>query len=486
MFTKRIAWPALACLVILSLLLSACGGGAAPTQAPAAQPTQPPAAPPTVAPTMAPAAGAADAGVGAGEATARAAGLTILADAYAGKYKGQKVTMTGPFTSDDEVKFNNSMKAFKDATGIDIQYSGSKEFEAQVTAMVQSGAPPDIIDFPQPGLMATFAKQGKVVAADKLVPMAWLKQNYIQSWLDIPMVTGPDGNPMLGGIVQRFNGKDIVFYPKAQFDKAGYKIPTTWDEMMALTDQIAQDGDTAWCIGIGSGAATGWPATDWMEALMLRTQPPQKYDDWVAGKLKFDSPEIRNVISIMDKIWKNPKYVYGGTASIVSTQFSDAPTPMFQTPPKCWLHKQGNFITSFFPKTAKYGVDYDLFYLPPIDPSLGRPFEVAGDIMAAFNDKPATAAVMQLFSTGAGVKGWMAAGGALAPQKDSKLDWYGDPTERKVAELAAGATVVRFDASDAMPGAVGAGSEWKGMTDYYSGAADLDTVLKEIDASWPK
>jgi len=106
--------------------------------------------------------------------------------------------------------------------------------------------------------------------------------------------------------------------------------------------------------------------------------------------------------------------------------------------------------------------------------------------MAAFNDKPATAAVMQLFSTGAGVKGWMAAGGALAPQKDSKLDWYGDPTERKVAELASGATVVRFDASDAMPGAVGSGSEWKGMTDYYSGAANLDTVLKEIDASWPK
>jgi alpha-glucoside transport system substrate-binding protein len=342
------------------------------------------------------------------------------------------------------------------------------------------------VDFPQPGLMATFAKQGKVVAADKLVPMSWLKQNHIQSWLDIPMVTGPDGNPMLGGIVQRFNGKDIVFYPKAQFDKAGYKIPTTWDEMMALTDQIAKDGDTAWCIGIGSGAATGWPATDWMEALMLRTQPVQKYDDWVAGKLKFDSPEIRNIISIMDKIWKNPKYVYGSTASIVSTQFSDAPAPMFQNPPKCWLHKQGNFITSFFPKTAKYGTDYDLFYLPPIDPSLGKPFEVAGDIMTAFNDKPATAAVMQLFSTGAGVKGWMAAGGALAPQKDSKLDWYGDPTERKVAELASQATVVRFDASDAMPGAVGAGSEWKGMTDYYSGAADLDTVLKQIDASWPK
>ena len=478
MFTKRIVWPALACLVVVSLVLSACGGGAAPTQAPAAQPT--------AAPTKAPAAAPSDAGIGGNEAGARSKGLTFLADAYAGKYKGQKVTMTGPFVTDDEVKFNNSMKPFEDATGIDIQYSGSKEFEASITAQIQGGAPPDIIDFPQPGLAGTFAKQGKVAAADKLIPAAWLKENYKQSWLDMAMKPGPDGNPMMIGVWQRFNGKDLVWYPKVAFDKAGYKIPTTWDELMALTDQIAKDGDTAWCIGIGSGAATGWPATDWMEAVMLRTTSLDNYDKWVAGTLKFDSPEIRNVIGVIDKIWMNDKYVYGGKAAIVSTQFSDAPAPMFQTPPKCWLHKQGNFITSFFPKTAKGLVDYDFFYLPPIDPKYGKPFEVAGDLMTATNDKPATAAVMQLFSTGAGVKGWLAAGGALGPQNDVSLDWYGDPVEKKIAQIAKDATAVRFDASDLMPGAVGSGSEWKGMTDYYSGAANLDTVLKAIDASWPK
>ena len=48
------------------------------------------------------------------------------------------------------------------------------------------------------------------------------------------------------------------------------------------------------------------------------------------------------------------------------------------------------------------------------------------------------------------------------------------------------ATSFRFDGSDMMPGEVGAGSFWTGMTDYVSGSADLDTVLQEIDASWPK
>ncbi|HEX9118115.1 MAG TPA: ABC transporter substrate-binding protein [Anaerolineae bacterium] len=504
--------------VVLATVLAACGGApaatpapaapaAAPTTAPAAAPTTAPAAAPTTAPAAAPttapaaaattapaaaattapaAAGASDSGVGGSEATARAAGLTALADAYAGKYKGQTVTMYGPFTAADETKFNNSMKDFSSKTGITIQYVGTKEFEASVSAQVLGGAPPNIIDFPQPGLAATFAKQGKVIAADKLVPTDWLKKNYAQSWLDMAMQPGQDGKPMMAGVWHRFNAKDEVWYPKAAFDKAGYKIPTTWDELMALTDQIAKDGDTAWCIGIGSGAATGWPATDWMETILLRTAPVSDYDNWVAGKLKFDSPQIRNVVSIMDKIWKNDKYVYGGKAAIVSTQFGDAPAPMFQNPPKCWLHKQGNFITSFFPQGVKPGVDYDFFYLPPIDSKYGKPYEVAGDYMVAFSDKPAVQAVYQLVTTGAGVKGWLAAGGALGPQNDVSLDWYGDPIEKKIAGLVRQSTVVRFDGSDMMPGAVGSGTFWKGMTDYYSGAASLDKVLPEIDASWPK
>ena len=119
-------------------------------------------------------------------------------------------------------------------------------------------------------------------------------------------------------------------------------------------------------------------------------------------------------------------------------------------------------------------------------PQYGKPFLVAGDIISLFNDRPEVRAVMQFFSTGAGVKGWLAAGGALSPHKDTQLEWYGNDIERGVAKLVNEATSVRFDASDLMPGEVGSGSEWKGFTDYFSGAKDLDTVLKEIDASWPK
>ena len=62
--------------------------------------------------------------------------------------------------------------------------------------------------------------------------------------------------------------------PKAEFDAAGYEIPETWDDLLALSDQIVADGGIPWCIGIESATATGWPATDWIEDIMLRTTSP--------------------------------------------------------------------------------------------------------------------------------------------------------------------------------------------------------------------
>jgi alpha-glucoside transport system substrate-binding protein len=408
-----------------------------------------------------------------------------LAAAFQGKYKGTIVTMTGPFTAQDTVKFNESIADFQQKTGITIQYAGTKEFEASIRIQIEGNDAPDIADFPQPGLLATFAAQGKVLDAGKIVNPDWLKQNYSQAWLDLSQMKNKDGSMFTAGIWARANGKDIIYYPKKAFDAAGYKVPTTWDELMALSNQIVSDGDTPWCIGIESGAATGWPATDWMEMLMLRTTTPENYDKWVAGTLKFDSPEVRKAISYMTPIWTNDKMVYGGIKSMASTNFGDAPKPMFDNPPKCWLHKQGNFISSFFPSNLVAGVDYDIFYAPPIDPSLGKPFEVAGDIYAAFNDRPEVRAVLQYFTMGESLKTWIEANGAIGPMKDASLDWYQDPVMKKIAQYIQDATAVRFDASDLMPGAVGAGSFWKEMTSWVSGSETIDQALKNIDASWP-
>ena len=410
-----------------------------------------------------------------------------LTDALAGKFKGTVVTAFGAFADADEVKFNENVKAFEELTGIDIQYESSKQFEATIATRVDAGNTPDIVDFPQPGLMGNFAKAGKLIDLGSFMSADYLKGQYLQSWLDMATKPGLEGKSAMVGVWERVNVKSLVWYPKKAFDEAGYKTPATWEEMIALQDQIVADGDTPWCIGIESGAATGWAATDWIEEMMLRTASLEDYDRWTTGKLKFASPEVKRAAEQVGAVWLNDKLVYGGAKAIVSTSFGDAPTPMFVEPPKCWLHKQGNFITSFFPKDRdlKPGVDYDFFYLPGIDPAYGKPALVGGDIWSMFNDRPEVRAVMTWFTRGEHLKTWLASGGTISPHKDAQLEWYGNDIDRGVAKILADATSVRFDGSDLMPGEVGAGTFWKEMTAWVSGSEDLDTALSNIDASWP-
>jgi alpha-glucoside transport system substrate-binding protein len=254
--------------------------------------------------------------------------------------------------------------------------------------------------------------------------------------------------------------------------------------MTELMDEIVADGDTPWCIGIQSGVATGWPATDWMEEIMLRTTSLENYDRWTSGELPFTDPIVKNAAQRMADIWFNEDYVYGGRQQIVSTDFGASTAPMFEDPPRCWMHKQGNFITSFFPEDAEAGVDYDFFYLPSIDEQYGKPVLFAGDLMSAFNDRPEVRAVMQYWTTFDSLKGWVASGGALSPHNDADLSAYGSDVERKIAEVLANADSVRFDGSDLMPGAVGAGTFWKGMTDWVSGSVELDQAMETAQQGW--
>jgi len=408
-----------------------------------------------------------------------------ISDAMAGKFKGTTVTMTGPFVDNDAVKFNEAVKDFSTKTGIKIVYEGTKEFEASVTVRIEGGNAPDIVDFPQPGLLAGFVKKGKIVDLNKALP-ASIKNNYIQSWLDMATMPGPDGKPIMAGVWNRANVKGTIWYNKKAFDKAGYKVPNTWPELISLQNAIKKDGDTPWAVGIESGAATGWAATDWTEQIMLRTTSLQNYDKWVAGTLKFDSPEVRKAIQTWSDIWFPDGNVYGGRKSIATTSFGDAPKVLFDNPPKAWLHNQANFIISFFPNGLKAGEDYDFFNVPAIDPKYGAPLEVGGDIYSMVNDRPEVRAVMQFFSSAQSIKTWIQSSGALAPQKDVDVSWYANYIDKKLGIMLRDAKALRFDGSDMMPGAVGAGSFWREISSYVSGTKSLDDAVKTIDASWPK
>jgi alpha-glucoside transport system substrate-binding protein len=255
---------------------------------------------------------------------------------------------------------------------------------------------------------------------------------------------------------------------------------------MALTDKIVADGGTPWCIGLGSGGATGWPATDWVEDMMLRTQPPEVYDQWVTNALPFNSPEVVGAIEAFGTFAKNDAYVAGGAAAVASTDFRDSPKGLFSSPPQCYMHRQASFIPSFFPEGTVLGEDADFFYFPAYaEKDLGQPVLGAGTLAFIMKDSPAAQAFIAWLQTPIAHEVWMAQTGFVTPFKAVNTELYGSAALKKQGEILANATTFRFDGSDLMPGAVGAGSFWTGMVDFVGGKSAQE-VADAIQASWPK
>lgn len=401
--------------------------------------------------------------------------------AEANDLSGQTVTITGAWTGDEAEVVNSVAAYFTAATGATVAYSGSDSFEQDIVIATQADSAPNLAAFPQPGLMSDLAARGE------LTPMSeetatWINENYAagESWTSLGSATGADGEEGLYGLFYRVDVKSLVWYSPEAFDEAGYDIPTTMEALLELSDQIVADGGTPWCIGLGSGAATGWPATDWVEDILLRTQSPDVYDGWVSNEIPFNDPRIVNAIETFGTFALNNDWVNGGTEAVAATDFRDSPDPMFSFPPECYMHRQASFIPAFFPE----GADADFFYFPSFESEdLGNPVLGAGALMAITEDSEATQAFLQFLQLPLAHELWMAQGGFLTPHTGVNADVFASDRERSLNEILLNATTFRFDGSDLMPGEIGAGIFWSGMVDFVGGE-DAMSVATRIQNRW--
>lgn len=391
------------------------------------------------------------------------------------------VTVLGANRAEDEARFLAVVQDFMKANpDIKVVYEGTAEFETLINVRVEAGNPPDVASIPQPGLMKKFAADGKLVAAWPEL-LAKIDQNYSPAWKDLGSSDGK-----VYGVFHRVNGKGFVWYNKPVFEKAGYTVPKTWVELESLTATMAKAGTPPWCITMESGAATGWVGTDWLENIMLRTQPVAAYDTWISHELAFSSPEVKKAWDVMNSIWADPKLVYGGLQYIGTARWQDAGLNLFEAPQKCQLLLQGSFITAFFPEAVQKDLDNQVgvFALPAIDPKLPATLEVGGEQYVTFNDRPEVRKFMEFMATPNAATAWVKAGGALFPYKGQDVKLYKSAIDQSIVSALIDVQAARFDASDAMP-SEGNVAFWKGVTDYVGGAK-IDVVLKDIDAAFPK
>jgi alpha-glucoside transport system substrate-binding protein len=401
-----------------------------------------------------------------------------------GDLEGEEVSVYTSIVDPEDQPQIDSYKPFEECTGVKVNYEGSREFEAQLVVRVQSGNAPDIAFVPQPGLLANLVATGAVSPAPQQVADN-VDEFWDESWKGYGTVDGTFYAAPLGA-----NAKSFVWYSPTAFEDAGYEVPTTWDEMIELSDTIAESGAKPWCAGIGSGEATGWPATDWLEDVVLRTAGTDVYDQWVAHEIPFNDPQIVEALDTVGEVLKNPDYVNGGLGevqSIASTEFGDAGLPILDG--SCWMHRQASFYQANWPEGTEVAEDGDVFAfpLPPIEGD-AAPVLGGGEFTTAFNDRPATQAFQTFLSSPewANIKaevsgpGWVSANTGLDPEK------LASPIDQLAAELFQDPDVeFRFDGSDLMPGEVGAGAEWTELTNWIANDKPTDQVLADIEKAWP-
>ena len=419
-----------------------------------------------------------DDGGGGGGGTA---GGTEGADGGGGG--GQTVTIMSPWVEVDEERFLASLEEWEEQTGNTIEHEGSGDFETLINTRVRGGNPPDIAMFPQPGLLEAVQEAGA------LRPLGDIVEGYEESVgeavYDLGVIDGE-----LYGILYLLSVKSLVWYPEPEFSDAGYEAPATWDEMLQLTEQIKSDGsaEAPWCIGIESAGATGWVITDWFEDLMLQVHGPEVYDQWVNHEIPFNAPEVQEVGEMFAELAFTEGNVLGGRDAIVTTPFGDSMTPMFEDPPGCMLSKQAQFITAFFPEDVQQDVaaNAGFFDFPDVEGGFeGNPLLISGDQAGLLTDNPAAESLIQYMAGPEGGAQWAEQGGRISPHQEFDLERYPDELNRRIAELVQDADTLAFDGSDAMPGAVGAGSFWTEMTAWVNGEIDLETALQNIEDSWP-
>jgi alpha-glucoside transport system substrate-binding protein len=402
-----------------------------------------------------------------------------------GDLTGKTVSIYTSILPPEQEAHEKSYEVFTECTGAEVDYEGSDQFETQLVVRVKAGNAPDIAYIPQPGLLKTVVSSGSVVEAPQ--PVADNVDEFFgEDWKSYGTVDDTFYAAPLGA-----NVKSFVWYSPKVFSDNGWEVPETWDDMLALSDDMAGKGIKPWCAGIESGEATGWPATDWLEDAVLREQGADFYDQWVNHEVAFDDQGVADSLDLVGNILKNDKYVnagFGDVKSIATTSFQDGGLPVAKG--ECGMHRQASFYAAQWPEGTTVAEDGDVFafYLPTTNEDNGKPVLGGGEFVAAFDDRPE----VQAFQTYLSSDIWAnekakatPAGGWVSANTGLDINNLTSPIDKLSAEtLQDPEAVFRFDGSDQMPSAVGAGSFWKEMTAWITGESTSD-ALKNIEESWP-
>jgi alpha-glucoside transport system substrate-binding protein len=396
-----------------------------------------------------------------------------------GAISGESVDVLGIWGDDELPNFEAMVRPWEDSEGASMDFTGTRGVAAILTSRVEGGNPPDVAIPAEVGLFRQFAEEGRLASLADCGIEEEIRANYPQSFVDLGTVNGE-----LYGFFMKADTKGTIWYNPRTFSDGGYEplsADSSWDDLVALTNQIKEDGLAPWSIGLASEADSGWPGSDWLQQIILNMDNGEElYDGLVDGSIPFTDPRVKQAWERFGQIALTEDNVsQGSAAGINATNFQDATYPPFQTPPGAAMTYLGAFASSFitqqFPDLEP-GDDYDFFTFP------GGGVTGAANIVYAFNSEPATCSLLRHLASAEAQRTWVEAGGFTSLNEEVELDAYPNPTARAAAEQLLEAETFRFDLDDAIGGSTQQ-AIFAGVTQYIANRGQLDSILNGIQAT---
>ena len=387
-----------------------------------------------------------------------------------GDLTGQEVTVIGTWGGDEETAFRAMVKPWEDETGATVKYTGTRDLNIILSNGIQSGVLPDLAGLPGPGQMAEYAAADALIDLTGVLDVETYREETAEALVNLGTVDGK-----IVGVFIKSAVKGLIWYRPEVLDLSGGP-PATWDALQQLVTDNADAAEAGWCVGIESGAASGWPGTDWIEDIVLRQAGPDVYNSWWQGDTKWTDPAIKSAWETFGSVVADS---FGGGTGVNATNFEVAGDPLFTDPPGCLFHHQASFITGLGAfADAEAGTDYDFFPFPDINTQFTGAIEGAGDLFGMFKDTPASRSLMAYLVTAEAQDIWVGIGGALSANRNATS--YPDDIAKRSADLILNAETFVFDASDLMPQEMNA-AFWQGIVDYVADPSQLDSILSELD-----
>ncbi len=331
--------------------------------------------------------------------------------------KGETLTVFGPWRGDDEKLVQSILDYFREATGADVKYSSSENYEQQIVIDTEAGSPPTS---PSCRSLAFWP-----ISLPRAASFRWpMRTPPSSTTTTAPAPAGCRLAPTRTRTAPRSSSLSLqgrreeprLVCPR-ELRGRRLRDPKTMED---LSPSRTRSSPMAASLvhRLGSGGATGWPATDWVEDIMLRTQSPETYDKWVTNETKFDSAEVVGAIEEFGKFAKNDAWVDGGRGRCID-RFPRQPQGPLRHPAQVLHAPAGLVHPLLLPGGHEARRGCGLLLLPRlrVEARTRQTGSGRGTLVAITKDSKAARAFIDFLKLPLAHELWMAQSGFVTPHK---------------------------------------------------------------------